>query len=145
MMAPGPTYGPSDDVPSPPWPAEIQAVGDLAQITVTDHKGLSVASIAGEVDISNVGQISTALTELSNQALGLVVDLRAVDYLDSTGISLLHDLARRLRQRSQLLVIVSPVGSPPRRVLELAALDAQTAVFDELAPAIAALRQEFAG
>jgi anti-anti-sigma factor len=144
-MAPGPTWGPSDDVPGPPLPAEVQAMGDLARITVTDHDGLSVASIAGEVDISNVGQVSSALTELSNQALGLVVDLRAVDYLDSTGISLLHDLARRLRQRSQLLVIVSPEGSPPRRVLELTALDAQTAVFDELRPAIAALRDEFAG
>ena len=98
-----------------------------------------VAAIAGEVDISNVDRIAASLTSFSNLALGLVVDLREVDYLDSAAVSLLHDLAMRLRQRAQRLIVVCPPGSPPRDVLELTALTAHTPVLDELAPAIAML------
>jgi len=63
-----------------------------------------------------------------------------VDYMDSTGISLLHDLATRLRERSQQLIVVCPPGSPPRRVLELTGLITRTTVVDELAPAVQAMR-----
>jgi anti-sigma B factor antagonist len=113
---------------------------DLANVTLSEHDRVIVASITGEVDISNADTVGRALTELPNVALGLVVDLRGVAYMDSTGISLLHELASRLRQRSQRLMVVCPPGAPPRRVLDLTALNAHTPVLDELEPAIQALR-----
>ena len=113
---------------------------ELAHVTLLEREGVTVAAISGEVDVSNAGQVATALTELPNLAHGLVVDLHALDYLDSTGVSLLHDLAARLRQRSQRLIVVCPPESVPRRVLELTALHVRTPVLDELGPAIEALR-----
>lgn len=114
--------------------------GDLAHVDIQDHHGVPVAAISGEVDISNVDDVRARLIALPNLAPGLVVDLRRVDYLDSTGISLLHDLAGRLRERSQQLIVVCPPGSPPRRVLELTGLITRTTVVDELAPAVQAMR-----
>ncbi|HWE09712.1 MAG TPA: STAS domain-containing protein [Solirubrobacteraceae bacterium] len=113
---------------------------DLAQVSLGDHQGVTVATVSGEVDMSSVDRVAGTLTGLSNLAMGLVVDLGAVEYLDSSGISVLHDLAQRLRRRSQMLIIVCPPGSPPRRMLELTALDTQTVVLDELGPAIEAMR-----
>jgi anti-anti-sigma factor len=104
-----------------------------------EHDSVAVATIVGEVDISNVDSVAASLTSVSNLALGLVVDLREVDYLDSGAISLLHDLAIRLRERSQRLIVVCPPDSPPRHVLELTALTTQTLVLDELAAAIDAM------
>lgn len=101
---------------------------------------MTIAAIVGEVDISNVDRVAASLTSVSNLALGLVVDLRRVDYLDSAAISLLHDLAMRLRERSQRLIVVSPPDTPPRHVLEITALTARTLVLDELGPAIDAMR-----
>jgi hypothetical protein len=46
----------------------------------------------------------------------------------------------RMRQRWTRLVVVSPPSSPPRRVLELTALDSHTLILDELEPAIETLR-----
>ncbi len=112
----------------------------LARVGLADHDGVTVASVSGEVDMSSVDTVAAALTDLSNLAIGLVVDLSAVEYLDSSGISLLHDLALRLRRRSQLLVIVSPPGSPPRRMLELTALDAQAVVVDDLETGLETIR-----
>jgi anti-anti-sigma factor len=114
--------------------------GDLARVDIQDHDGVHVATITGEVDISNVDDVTRKLTALPNFAHGLVVDLRLVSYMDSTGISMLHDLAARLRERSQQLIIVCPQGTPPRRVLELTGLITRTTVVDDLAPAVQALR-----
>jgi anti-anti-sigma factor len=119
----------------------LNATGDLGRLSADEHEGFSVASLAGEVDVSNVDQIAAALTDLPNVAAGLIVDLTAVEYLDSTGISLLHELAGRLRLRSQQLIIVCPPTSPPRRVLELTALDTEVPVLDELGSAVERLRQ----
>jgi anti-anti-sigma factor len=116
------------------------AARELARITMQEHDSVPVAAIAGEIDVSNVDKLAESLTSISNLAPGLVVDLRRVDYLDSAAISLLHDLAMRLRQRSQRLIVVCPPDSPPRQVLELTALTAHTLVLDELAPAIDAMR-----
>jgi anti-sigma B factor antagonist len=116
---------------------------ELAQVTIEDHDGIAVAVVSGEVDMSSVDRVAAAVTDLSNLAIGLVVDLRAVGYLDSSGISLLHDLALRLGRRSQMLVIVCPPGSPPRRMLELTGLDAQAVVLDRLEAAIEAVRAAF--
>jgi anti-anti-sigma factor len=114
---------------------------DLAQVEFHDNDGVTVATIAGEIDVSNVTEIATAFSNLSGLSVGIVVDLRRLVYLDSSGIALLHDLALRLRQRGQPLVVVSPPSSPPRRVLELTALDSQALVLDDLDLAIESLRR----
>lgn len=120
-------------------PESTPASGALARGR-PDHDGVPVAVISGEVDISTVDGITRQLIALPDVAPGLVVDLRPVDYMDSTGISLLHDLARRLRERSQQLIVVCPPESPPRLVLELTGLITRTTVVDDLAPAVQAIR-----
>ena len=114
---------------------------DLATVSVRDHDGIVIASISGEIDISNIDRVADQLNALPNAALGLVVDLSQAEYLDSSAISLLHDLAVRLRQRSQKLVIASPHGSPPRRVLELAAVHVTSRILDGRELAIQALSE----
>lgn len=136
-MSPGPDTSreASPGAGAPGAPAQ-----DLARVTLEERDGVTVAAISGEVDISNATIVSRTLTGLPNLAHGLVVDLSAVEYLDSTGISLLHELAVRLRQRSQRLIVVCPAQSPPRRVLQLTALHSSVTILDELLPAIQALR-----
>ena len=83
-------------------------------MTLRDESGIIIAQISGEVDISNAQGIAATLTGLPNLAHGLVVNLHDVDYLDSTAIALLHELAARLRRRSQPLVVVCPPDCAPR-------------------------------
>jgi stage II sporulation protein AA (anti-sigma F factor antagonist) len=135
------TSGPSGGAPPAGDGFESTAgAGDLARVDIQDHDGVHVAAISGEVDVSNVEEVTRRLIALPNFAHGLVIDLRLLSYMDSTGISMLHDLAARLRERSQQLIIVCPQGSPPRRVLELTGLITRTTVIDDLAPAVQALR-----
>jgi anti-anti-sigma factor len=115
---------------------------DLGQLEFHEVDGVTVATISGEVDVSNAAEIADAFSDLSELSAGMVVDLRRLVYLDSSGIALLHDLALRMRQRWQRLVVVSPPSSPPRRVLELTALDSHTLILDDLDAALEALSEQ---
>ena len=101
--------------------------------------GVVVASVEGEIDSSNAADLRLALSErLPSTSTALVLDLSAVNYLDSSGIQLLFDLGRRLAARRQAIRLVVPGDAPMRRVLELCAVESVAPMHGELADALAA-------
>lgn len=108
----------------------------LASVNAAQHGNALVVSIAGEIDISNIDGIAEVIYAQPNSDAGLIIDLSEVSYLDSSAVSLLHDLAMRLRSRTQRMIVVSPPGTPPRRILELTALYLNAPITDALAEAI---------
>jgi anti-sigma B factor antagonist len=89
------------------------------QFTVSDET--VVAGVTGEVDLSNAGHLCDAIVDATaNDALGVVLDLSAVDYLDSAGIHLIYRLRESLRARGQKLMLVIPGQSPVHDSLRLA-------------------------
>jgi anti-anti-sigma factor len=72
------------------------------------------------VDLSNVPSVrQRLLAAIPNTAKTVVLDLSDTDYLDSSGIRLIFELAERMRTRGQRLELVVPDGSFIRRVLVL--------------------------
>jgi anti-anti-sigma factor len=100
-----------------------------------------IAEVSGDVDLANAKAIGSLVAgAVPNEALGLVLDLAAVTYLDSSGVHLIFDLAQRLRDRQQRLVLALPADSRIRRVLDLVKLDAVVPVEESAAAAVAELR-----
>jgi anti-anti-sigma factor len=90
-----------------------------------------VARISGEIDLANADAIGAVIFDsLSNQELGLVVDLSEVTYVDSAGIRMLFELSRSMEEHRQRLVIVVPAGSPARRSLEVGGLVASVQIVE---------------
>ena len=97
---------------------------ELANLDVASANGVVVATLSGEIDLSNAAQITRAVVGgVPNEAVGLVMDLSDVAYLDSAGVRMLAELERRLGWRSQVFRVVAPDGSRTRKVLSLAGLD----------------------
>jgi anti-anti-sigma factor len=97
---------------------------DLAELRVEQDGELIFATLTGEIDPSNARALGRELTEaVPNDAMAVVLDLADVQYLDSSGVQLIFELAERLTGRQQRLAIAVPEGSPARRVLEIVALD----------------------
>ena len=93
-------------------------------ITIAADDGVVVASLSGEIDLSNAAEITDALLGgVPNEALGLVIDLSEVSYIDSAGVRMLAELDHRLGWRAQALRVVAPEESRSRRVLEIAGLE----------------------
>jgi anti-anti-sigma factor len=85
-----------------------------------DDAAIVVAHVSGEIDLASAKTIGGELAEaVPNQALGLILDLAGTSYLDSSGISLLFELAERLRRRQQQLSLVVPADASLRRVLRI--------------------------
>jgi anti-anti-sigma factor len=115
----------------------------MSELSHLDLSGddVVVARLSGEVDLSNAAEVGDELASgVPNSALGLVLDLTATTYLDSSGVHLVFDLAERLRTRQQQLRIVVPAGAPIRRVLRIVELDDTVPVIASVDEAVEQIR-----
>jgi anti-anti-sigma factor len=113
---------------------------DLARITFERDGDVELARVAGEVDASNVNDLSAKLLdEVSNQTRGLVLDLTQTSYIDSSGISLIFDAAARLRTRRQKLRLVVPPRSFVGEVLSAVSMQESVPIDSALPDAVQAI------
>jgi anti-sigma B factor antagonist len=69
--------------------------------------GAGVVAVRGEIHVSTAPQLSTLLADvLTRGVTSLILDLTEVEFIDSTGLSVLLNVLRRLTQRGGQLVIV---------------------------------------
>jgi anti-anti-sigma factor len=115
----------------------------LARMEMRGEAGAIVATVAGEVDISNAADLGSALEgAVPQRALGLVLDLSEATYIDSAGIHLLFRLGGRLTRRRQQLRVVVPDGAPIRKIVNLAGLGWTVPSDKTVAEALTNLRAE---
>ena len=96
----------------------------LADLSIETRGPVVVARLRGDIDMSNAGQLRDELNAAtSNDALGLVLDLSEVEYLDSAGIHMIHRLRDGLRTHGQQLRLVIPADSLVTSTLRLAGVD----------------------
>jgi anti-anti-sigma factor len=95
-----------------------------ARMTLEGDGEVLTARITGEIDLSNASEFEETIVDaVPNTALGMVVDLSGVEYLDSAGIRMLMHLVERFRWRQQVMRAAAPDGSRVRGVLSMAGAD----------------------
>jgi anti-anti-sigma factor len=121
-------------------------MNQLASIHLANEAGIVVAGITGEIDLSNADRLITKITDaVPNEAIGLIVDLGDVDFMDSAGIRMLLELAKRLEWRGQALRLVVAVEARVRKMLTISGLDSVIMVDGSLAKARESLGTGMAG
>jgi anti-anti-sigma factor len=114
----------------------------LADIGFETDGDVVVASVRGEVDMSNAGEIGEAIARrVSNETHALVVDLTPCEYLDSAGIHILYELQDRLRNRGQDIRVVVPVGATIAEALRLADVPRAIGSTETVEAALVSLRE----
>ena len=117
----------------------------LADVKFADRDGIPVASIRGEIDMSNVGEVSVTMQNaVVQEAPGLVIDFSETSYLDSAGLHFIFDLAKRLRDRGQRLYLVVLPASPVAAVLDIVSIDSLARRCGTLDDAVERLREHAA-
>jgi len=88
------------------------------------------AAIApGELDLATVGQLDTAIADAERDGADTVVlDLRELDFMDSTGIGALLRAQQRLRAAGRHLVLVKSPNTPIAQILAVSGADADIEV-----------------
>ena len=92
-------------------------------VEVDDHeRDQVVAHVRGEVDLYTAPKLRERLMAATDGVNRLVLDLREVTFLDSTGISVIVSVLKRMREGGGDLVLRSPTEAV-RKVLEMTRLD----------------------
>jgi anti-sigma B factor antagonist len=96
----------------------------LADLDVGSVDGVSVAALSGEIDVSNATELRARLSELTAQeGGGVALDLTAVDYLDSSGLGMLLNLASTFADRGKELRVVVQEDSFIASLMETTGVD----------------------
>jgi anti-sigma B factor antagonist len=113
-----------------------------ASLRWTDDDQLRIGSIDGDVDLASASGLSSEIIKgTPNDIDGLVLDLSAVRYLDSTGVSMLLDLHRSLGARRQRLSIALPKTSHLWRIFQITGLPSILSIGETLEDAKAAAKR----
>ena len=95
-------------------------------LDVTEHEAITVLAVRGEVDVYTAPRLREKLVELVSQGrYNIVVDLEAVDFLDSTGLGVLVGGLKRLRSHDGDLSLVCT----QHRILKVFEITGLTKVF----------------
>jgi anti-anti-sigma factor len=88
----------------------------------TSREGTTATVAAeGEIDLSTVGELRTAVTRAADGVDNLLLDLTAVEFIDSAGLGGLLELRSTLRSQSVTLQINAGEG-PVRQAMEITGL-----------------------
>jgi len=106
-------------------------------VSITQRDEVTIATVGGDMDFETAGKLLAVLRHaVPNSALGLVLDLRAAEFLDSSGLGVLFEVAQRLGRREQRLDVVIAPDSAVADLLDEVAFATCAAVHTELAEAI---------
>jgi stage II sporulation protein AA (anti-sigma F factor antagonist) len=101
-------------------------------LTVLEDDGRVVVTLTGELDLATAPEAEAALLPAVNAGRHVVVDLRSLDFIDSTGVRVLVAAHRAADEGPGRLSLrrVDP-ESPVSRVLEISGLDGILDIIDE--------------
>jgi anti-anti-sigma factor len=113
---------------------------ELATLRVRERGAIVLAVVEGEIDLSNASGLRGELTAaVPNSSNGLLLDLTGLEFLDSSGVHMLYDIADRLSTRQQRFAVVLEPDAPPRRAIELSGVEPAAWLFPDQASALAAV------
>ena len=81
----------------------------------------------GELDLSSAADAEAAIVSATALMQRVTIDLRGLDFIDSSGVALLVRAERRARRRGATLTVVAGAG-PVTRLLQLCGLDRELAI-----------------
>ena len=126
--------------PAPRRPRIRVSDDELATLRVRERGAIVMADVEGEIDLSNAASLLMDLAAaVPNTARGLVLDLSGLEFLDSSGVHMLYDLADRLATRQQRFAVVLEPDAPPRRAIELSGVEPAAWLHADQPSALAAL------
>jgi anti-sigma B factor antagonist len=100
-------------------------------------EGVDIVSVSGEIHVSTAPRFREALdTVIENGDGKLVLDLSAVEFIDSTGLSVLLNALRLINQRQGHMAIICS-NPTVLRLFEITSLDTTFEIFADRLGAIA--------
>ena len=101
-------------------------------------EGITLVALAGELEVVSVDEFSMRMADLGGSgAIGVVIDLAGISFIDSSGINALVQAMRAVEARGGTAVVSSP-STVAKRVFAITRLAEIVSVESDRAVAVAA-------
>jgi len=97
---------------------------------------MTIVALSGDVDLENSPQVRSVLLDSVGERRGILVEMSAVSYIDSSGIASLVEAYQSARRANTAFALVA-VSDAAMRVLELARLDQVFSIHSSVSDALA--------
>jgi anti-sigma B factor antagonist len=113
---------------------------DSITATVTDHDGVAVLSIGGEIDLVTAPALEEAIGGVvAENPTALIIDLSGVEFLGSVGLKILAATYEKLGNSAEFGVVAR--GPATRRPIHLTGLDKTFPLYPTLDDALTGARE----
>ncbi len=113
---------------------------NLIGVEIEERGDVVVAVLTGELDIAVAEQTGRKIgASVPSSARGVVVDMTELEFMDSSGVSMLFGLARQVGSHRQELRVVAPAGRPVARVLQIVEFERAAPVHPDVDSEVAAI------
>ncbi len=86
-------------------------MSDIQKVEIDERDGIVVATVTGEIDLANAAEVERAVIgAAATGRVGLVVDLSAVTFLDSSGVRFLDHVVAQQPPDRPLIVVATESG-----------------------------------
>jgi anti-sigma B factor antagonist len=111
---------------------------ELSLNVYSDTPGSTVVAVGGEIDVYSAPKLRERLiTLVDSGSYNLIVDMEAVEFLDSTGLGVLVGGLKRVRAHDGWIDLVCTQGRI-LRIFRITGLSKVFSIYDSVADAVAA-------
>jgi anti-sigma B factor antagonist len=105
-------------------------------ITAADRDGRAYLALRGELDLATAPELEQLVNESLDAGHDVVVDLRGLEFMDSSGIRVLVAAhARAARAGARLFIVRPATGSAVAKIVDVSGLDGELNIVDDPAQA----------
>ena len=105
-------------------------------IAASDRDGRAHLTLRGELDLATAPELEQLVNEHIDAGQEVVVDLRGLEFMDSSGIRVLVAAHARAGRTGARLVVVRPApGNAVAKIVEVSGLDGELNIVDDPAQA----------
>ena len=116
-------------------------MNDSVRVDLIRDGRVIVARMPVEVEITQAPMLRGQLMQaVENRDLGLVIDLTATKYLDSSGVNMLFELGEVLAARQLRMAVVMPPGGLVERVVSIVDLGSAMPIHRDTESAVDEIR-----
>jgi anti-sigma B factor antagonist len=109
---------------------------DEFSIAASDRDGRAHLTLRGELDLATAPELEQLVNARLDEGQEVVVDLRGLEFMDSSGVRVLVAAhARAARNDARLFVVRPATGTAVAKIVEVSGLDGELNIVDDPAHA----------
>jgi anti-anti-sigma factor len=101
-------------------------------LSTSERAGSVIVVVRGELDLATAPELDKVVTDGLDAGRDVVVDLRELEFMDSSGLRVLVSAHKRPPGGPRFQVVRPPAGGPVAKILAIAGVESELDLIDDV-------------